>query len=122
VLAGIVAWYSVIHIPPELLPELFDEFCRVLAPGGQLLLAFQVGDERRHLEHAYGHAISLDSYRLPPERVTDLLNRAGLDVHARLVREPEKPETVRQAYLLARKPGAQGVCSLPSSHMPTGPA
>ena len=105
-LAGIVAWYSIIHIPPELLLVLFAECHRVLAPGGQLLLAFQVGDERRHLEHAYGHAISLDAYRLPPDRITDLLTRAGFDVRAQLVREPEEPETVRQAYLLARKPGA----------------
>jgi SAM-dependent methyltransferase len=104
-LGGIVAWYSVIHIPPEHQPALFAEFHRVLAPGGQLLLAFQVGDERRHLEHAYGHPIALDSYRLPPDRITDLLSLAGFDVDARLVRKPEEPEKVRQAYLLARKRG-----------------
>jgi SAM-dependent methyltransferase len=105
-LAGIVAWYSIIHIPPELLPALFAECHRVLAPAGQLLLAFQVGDERRHLKHAYGHAISLDAYRLPPDRIADLLTRAGFDVRAQLVREPDEPEKTRQAYLLARKPGA----------------
>ena len=44
-LGGIVAWYSIIHTPPELLPEVFAEFDRVLAPGGHLLLAFQAGDE-----------------------------------------------------------------------------
>jgi hypothetical protein len=48
----------------------------------------------------------LDAYRLPPDRITDLLTRAGFDVRAQLVREPEEPEKVRQAYLLARKPGA----------------
>jgi SAM-dependent methyltransferase len=106
VLGGIVAWYSIIHIPPDLLPVLFAECHRVLAPGGQLLLAFQVGDERRHLEQAYGHAISLDSYRLPPDRITNLLTRNGFDVRATLVRAPDEPEKVRQAYLLARKPGA----------------
>jgi SAM-dependent methyltransferase len=105
-LAGILAWYSIIHTPPELLPTAFDEFARVLAPDGQALLAFQVGDERRHIAQGYGHAVSLDAYRLPPDRVTELLARSGLFVHARLVREPDGRESVPQAYLLAAKSGS----------------
>src|SRR3981081_1801081 len=31
-LGGIVAWYSIIHTPPELLPVVCAEFYRVLAP------------------------------------------------------------------------------------------
>jgi hypothetical protein len=76
----------------------------VLGPGGHLLLAFQAGDERVHLERAYGHAVSLDAYRLPPDDVARLLSQAGLDVQARLLREPAGGEKVRQAYLLARRP------------------
>ncbi|MEV1290151.1 class I SAM-dependent methyltransferase [Micromonospora sp. NPDC049679] len=105
ILGGIVAWYSIIHTPPERLPVVFAEFHRVLRPGGHLLLAFQAGDERRHLEQAYGHAISLDVYRRSPELVATLLSQAGLVVHAQLLREPEGPEKTQQAYLLARKPG-----------------
>lgn len=105
VLGGIVAWYSIIHTPPEQLPVTFAEFYRVLGPGGHLLLAFQVGDERVHLKQAYGHAVSLDAYRLPPDRVAQLLSQAGLVVHARLFRKPDEPEKAQQAYLLARKPG-----------------
>jgi SAM-dependent methyltransferase len=103
VLGGIVAWYSVIHTPPVELPLVFGEFHRVLAGGGRFLVAFQAGDERVHLEHAYGHAVSLDAYRLPPDQVAELLSRAGLSVQARLLREPEGLEKVPQAYLLARK-------------------
>jgi len=65
-LGGLVAWYSVIHTPPDLLPDVFAEFRRVLTSGGQVVLAFQVGDERVHLEQAYGHWVSLDAYRLHP--------------------------------------------------------
>lgn len=104
VLGGIVAWYSIIHTPPERLPVAFAEFHRVLGPGGHLLLAFQVGDECVHHEQAYGHAVSLDAYRLPPDCVAKLLSQAGLVVHARLLREPDEPEKLKQAYLLARKP------------------
>ncbi|MGY3515927.1 class I SAM-dependent DNA methyltransferase [Micromonospora sp. PTRAS2] len=49
-LAGLVAWYSIIHLPPEALPTVFAEFHRVLAPGGELLLAFKAGDRRIRLE------------------------------------------------------------------------
>ncbi|MDT4946588.1 MAG: hypothetical protein QOH14_3321, partial [Pseudonocardiales bacterium] len=62
----------------------FAEFHRVLAPGGHALLAFQVGDERVHLERGFGHAVSLDIYRRSPDDVTDLLRAAGLVVFARL--------------------------------------
>jgi len=106
-LGGVVAWYSTIHTPPERLPAVFAEFHRVLAPGGALLLAFQVGDgQRMRLEQAYGHTISLDVYRRSPDVVADLLDGAGLVVHARLLREPEGREKSRQAYLMARKPSS----------------
>jgi SAM-dependent methyltransferase len=107
VLGGIVAWYSIIHTPPELLPVVFAEFRRVLAPGGHLLLAFQVGDDELvHLQQGYGHEVALDVYRLSPDRIAERLSAAGLVVEARTVREPVKPEKTRQAYLLARKPVA----------------
>jgi SAM-dependent methyltransferase len=102
-LGGIVAWYSIIHTPPDLLPVSFAEFHRVLAPGGHLLAAFQAGDGRVHLEHAYGHAISVDAYRLSPDQVTKLLSQAGLPVHATVLRDPQEAEKTQQAYLLARK-------------------
>lgn len=102
-LAGAVSWYSIIHTPPELLPVVFAEFGRVLAPGGYLELAFQSGvDEPRHISHAYGHDLSVDAYRFSPSTVTKLLAEAGFGVQAQLVREPEGSEKTPQAYLLAR--------------------
>jgi hypothetical protein len=103
-LGGIVAWYSIIHTPPERLPVVFAELHRVLALGGHLLLAFQVGDEPLHLEQPLGHAVSLDFHRWLPDRVAELLRQAGLVVDARIVREPDETESVQQAHLLAHKP------------------
>jgi ubiquinone/menaquinone biosynthesis C-methylase UbiE len=102
-LGGVVAWYSIIHLPPEQRPSAFAELHRVLAPGGRLLLAFQVGDERVHIEHAYGHDVSAYAYRLPPDHVADLATAAGFTVEARLVRVAMGVEKIPQAYLLARK-------------------
>jgi len=102
-LGGLVAWYSLIHIPPADVPAVLAELSRVLVPGGQLLLAFQVGDECRHLEQGYGHAISLDAHRMQPDQLTHQLSNVGVHVHSRVVRDPDDLETLPQAYLLARK-------------------
>lgn len=106
-LGGVLAWYSVIHTPPERLPGVFAELHRVLRPGGHLLLAFQAGDDERvEREEAYGHAVPLVSYRLSPDRVARLLGAAGLVVQTRVVREPEAWfERTQQAFLLARRAG-----------------
>jgi len=106
-LGGLLAWYSTIHIPDDRLPEAFAEFYRVLVPGGYALLAFQVGNEPRHVTQALGQAISVDLHQRQPDSVADLLARAGLAVRARLIREPDDEgdftERTQQAFLLARK-------------------
>jgi len=104
--AGIVASYSIIHIPDAVLPSVFAEFHRVLAPGGELLVAFQVGDEPLRFTEAFGHSVALDFHRLRPERIERLLYEAGLFTHTRMVCEPNTAsgETTPQAYLMARKP------------------
>ncbi|MCZ4277144.1 MULTISPECIES: class I SAM-dependent DNA methyltransferase [Nocardiaceae] len=99
---GIVAWYSIIHTPPEQLPIVFEEFARLLRPGGSLLLAFQIGDERVRLEDVYGHRVSYDAYRLRPSRIAEQLNYAGFAVEVQVIREPSGGERQQQAYLLAR--------------------
>jgi SAM-dependent methyltransferase len=107
-LAGLVAWYSIIHVPDDRLPEVFAGFHRVLAPGGHLLLAFQVGDEPVHRTDAWGRPVSLTFHRRPPDRVADLLSEAGLPVQLHLLRQPETygdiTERTPQAYLLSRRP------------------
>ncbi|KJS59183.1 class I SAM-dependent DNA methyltransferase [Streptomyces rubellomurinus] len=105
-LTGALAWYSIIHTPAERLPPVFAEFARVLAPGGHLVLAFQVGDEPSRQDRPFGHPVSLDFRRLRPERVEELLREAGLRVTSRTVREASTGEKTPQAYLLARKPAA----------------
>lgn len=105
-LGGVVAYYSIIHTPSERLPQLFAEFHRVLAPGGHLLVAFQVGDEPLHLDRPFGHPVSLDFRRRQPDRIAELLAQAGLTVRLRMLREPDETvgESTPQACLAARKP------------------
>jgi len=106
-LAGALAWYSVIHTPPQRQPAVFAECARVLRPGAPLLTAFQAGDDEPvHHQRGYGHDISLHGWRMDPDRVARQLTDAGFDVRARVLREPEPPmEKSRQAYLLAVRAG-----------------
>lgn len=103
-LGGVVAWYSIIHTPPEGQPAALAEFHRVLAPGGHLLLAFQVGDEPFHATEVYGHQVALDFHRLSPDRAATMLAEAGLPVVAQLESARREFERTAQAYLIARKP------------------
>ncbi|GAA1387751.1 class I SAM-dependent methyltransferase [Kitasatospora putterlickiae] len=102
-LAGVVAWYSIIHTPAGLLPRAFAEFHRVLAPGAPVVLAFQVGEDALRVEDPFGHPVTLDFRRQRPDHIEALAAEAGLTVTTRLVREPEEGERSPQAYLLAHR-------------------
>lgn len=104
-LAGAVSWYSSIHTPWERLPDLFAEIGRVLAPGGHLLLGFQVGDEPLHHDRPWGHPVALGFERRQPERMARLLEQAGFTVLSRTVRvqEADTSSQVPQACLIARR-------------------
>jgi trans-aconitate methyltransferase len=103
-LAGLLAWYSLIHVPPGELPSTLRTLASILRPGGHLQLAFQVGDGHRRITHAYGHDLDLDAWSLDPDHVTTQLREVGLEVIATVRRAPEEPERSPQAFLLARKP------------------
>ena len=101
-LAGAVSWYSSIHTPVEELPSLFREFRRVLAPGGHLLIGFQVGDEPKRHDKPFGHDVILDFQRRQPEFIGGLLKAAGFELLSRTVRAAEGGELSPQAFLIAR--------------------
>ncbi|MET7451261.1 methyltransferase domain-containing protein [Streptomyces sp. NPDC005574] len=105
-LDGVSCWYSSIHTPEDRLPGLFAGFHRVLAPGGHLLVAFQVGDEPRRHDRPWGHPVTLDFLRRRPERVAGLLEAAGFAPHSSTVREPDPDlgESTPQAFLIVRRP------------------
>jgi ubiquinone/menaquinone biosynthesis C-methylase UbiE len=103
-LGGLLAYYSIIHIPWEQRSELFAEFHRVLAPGGVLMLVFQVGDDQGHRTEFSGTPVSLTWYRQQPDEVADLLRAASFEPWMTAVRERADWEKTAQGYLIARKP------------------
>ncbi|MFD4637795.1 class I SAM-dependent DNA methyltransferase [Lentzea sp. NPDC058436] len=99
-LNGILAFYSVIHMPPDELPAVFAEFFRVLGPGGHLMLGFFAGDDPEPVE--FDHKVT-PAYRWSPSGIAELLQKAGFTEVGRLVRRPIEGERFLQAQLLARK-------------------
>jgi SAM-dependent methyltransferase len=64
---GIVAFYSIIHVPRDDMVGALGELWRVLRPGGLLLLAFHIGDDTIHLDEWWNQKVSVDFYFQPPD-------------------------------------------------------
>jgi ubiquinone/menaquinone biosynthesis C-methylase UbiE len=92
-LAGLLAWWTLIHVPDELVPAVFGQFRRVLRSGGPVLLGFHVGDESRLKTEGYGgHPMNVQVYRRRPGQVAGWLRDAGFTVEAQLLLDPgERP-------------------------------
>ncbi|MFI6241652.1 class I SAM-dependent methyltransferase [Micromonospora sp. NPDC050795] len=79
--AGLVAWYSLIHIPDDQIGVVFAHFRRVVRPGGPLLLGFHVGDETTLKTEGYGgHPMNVRVHRRQPAQVAAWLRQSGFTI------------------------------------------
>lgn len=74
-LDGVLAWYSLIHLPPVELPPALSELARVLSPGGYLLMGFFDGEPAEPLDHVVAPA-----YYWSVDKMSSLLHDAGFEV------------------------------------------
>jgi ubiquinone/menaquinone biosynthesis C-methylase UbiE len=76
--AGVVSWWSIIHLPRDVVPQAFAEFHRVLAPGGVLLMGFHVGEESTHKTSGYGgHPMNIHVHRWTGPALSEIAVGAG---------------------------------------------
>ena len=106
---GIVAFYSIIHVPPDELSRALRELWRVLQAGGVLLLSFHVGDETVHLDEWWGEEVSVDFFFFRQEEIEARLTTAGFEVEEVIRRPPygDVEHQSQRAYVFARKPAAR---------------
>lgn len=74
-LGGVLAWYSLIHLPPGDLDDVLAGFAAGLRPGGSLLIGFFEGP----LVEQFAHAVS-PAWFHPLESMRERVERAGLRV------------------------------------------
>jgi ubiquinone/menaquinone biosynthesis C-methylase UbiE len=70
--AGILAWYSLIHLPPDDLDGVLAELRRAMAPAGTLVVGFFDGDRVVAFEHKVTTA-----YYWPVDAFAERLRQAG---------------------------------------------
>jgi SAM-dependent methyltransferase len=104
--AGIVALYSLIHLPRESVQDVLRDFFRVLQPGGLLLLGFHVGSETRHASDWWNQAVQLDFVFFQMAEMLSYVWGAGFDTEAHVEREPypEIELQTQRGYIMAQKP------------------
>jgi SAM-dependent methyltransferase len=101
--AGVTAFWSLIHIPGEALAGVLGQFRRVLRPGRPLLVGFHAGDASRLKTSGYGgHPMKVWVHRRQPASVAAALREAGFTVEAELVLDPDGSGP--GAILFARRP------------------
>jgi SAM-dependent methyltransferase len=100
--AGLLAFWSLIHVPDDAVPTALRHFWRALRPGGPLLLGFHVGDQSRLKTQGYGgHPMKVFVHRRQPGQVAAWLRDAGFTIEAQMLLDPD--ESLPGAILFARR-------------------
>ena len=96
--AGILAWYSTIHLPPAELDGVLAGFRRLLASSGMLVVGFFDSDDD---VAGFDHKV-ITAYRWPVDVFTQHLAKAGFTQVQRLQQQsPDRPDR-KYAAIAAR--------------------
>jgi ubiquinone/menaquinone biosynthesis C-methylase UbiE len=105
-IAGIVAFYAIVHFTEEQVEIFCREVFRVLQPGGIFLFTYHIGEERIHVEEFLGKNIDLDFMFFTTDFIFGCLKKNGFKKIDIIEREPypEVEYESRRAYVFAIKP------------------
>ncbi len=103
-LSGIVAFYSLVHLPRAQWRDAFVEFRRALVPGGLLLVGVHGGVGETGVERWFGRDVAIRTTLVDLDELTAMVTAAGLTVLERHQRPPYPGEYPSpRLYLLAEK-------------------
>ena len=104
-LAGIVAFYSIVHFEPGDLRVIMREMRRVLASDGLALVSFHVGNELVHVDELFGAPVNLDFRFHDPADVVAALRAAPFSVIEQVERRAIRKCRVPKSAMLSSRKG-----------------
>jgi SAM-dependent methyltransferase len=102
--AGIVAFYSLIHIPRTGVPDVLGELGRVLMPGGNLLLAVHGGKGEITSDEFLGQPVRFEATLFEKDELVGLIKGARFRVDEAVERDRYDFEThTPRVYMVATR-------------------
>lgn len=108
-IAGVVAFYAIVHFSEDQVERAFREVFRVLQPEGTFLLTYHIGEEPVHVEEFLGKAVDIDVMFFRTDFISRCLEDCGFESIEISERDPypEVEYQSRRAYVFAKKPAGQ---------------
>ncbi|MBM7368276.1 class I SAM-dependent methyltransferase [Gordonia hydrophobica] len=97
---GIVARFSLIHVPPARVREILAEWANRLPIGATLLVAAQSSDEPG--VHEFDHTVA-KAWRWHPQALAEAVTTAGFQELWRTVSRPDADHRFPEVHLVARR-------------------
>ena len=105
-IAGVVAFYAIVHFTEEQVEITFREAFRVLQPDGLFLFTYLIGEDTIFIEKFLGKKVDIDFMFFTTNFIYNCLKKIGFKKIEIIEREPYPGVEYesRRAYVFAKKP------------------